>query len=44
MLLLLTACVINKNHYNDVAYEIATSDRDEDGYADISDGGPTDRA
>lgn len=39
MLLFLTACVINVNHYNEIADRIATGDRDEDGYADASEGG-----
>lgn len=39
MLLLLTACVINANHYHELSERISSGDRDEDGYADAREGG-----
>lgn len=39
MLLLLTACVINADHYRDLSERIGSGDRDEDGYADAREGG-----
>ena len=37
--LLLTACVINVEQYQEIRDKIATGDRDDDGYADASEGG-----
>ena len=39
LMLLLTACVINVQQYQEIRDEIATGDRDDDGYADASEGG-----
>lgn len=39
LLLLLTACVIDADHYRALADAIATGDRDQDGHADASEGG-----
>ena len=39
LLFLLTACVLDSDHYRALAAEIATGDRDGDGHADAAEGG-----